>query len=216
MSKCTCLRCGEDRDYEARGLCAPCYKHVHGVGQVAQYPKQVRRTLAYWISLIDRSDPDACWPWPGPMHPKGYGKAIGPAHRDVYVRMVGPIAEGLHIDHTCHNDAKCSGGVNCPHRRCVNWEKHLRPVTPRENLLASPNTVNAVNAARTECPRNHPYDAENTAYRNGRRKCKACDRERRRRNYHANIDVERLRKQERRLRARVVTPKSAPQVGFRG
>jgi hypothetical protein len=135
----------------------------------------------------------------------GYGIAGGPAHRVVYQRMVGPIAEGQQIDHACHNDAECSGGHSCLHRLCVNWASHLRPVTAQVNLLASPNTVNSINVAKDRCPQDHPYDEANTTHRNGRRHCNQCARDRRRRNYYANLEAERTRareyQQQRRTRA---------------
>lgn len=131
------------------------------------------------------------------MNTNGYGNSSGPAHRAVYARMVAPIPEGQQIDHACHNEADCSGGKKCPHRRCVNWVSHLRISTVQNNLLASPNTVNAINVAKTHCPQNHAYDEDNTAVRNGRRHCKRCARDRRRARYHANIETERAMARDR-------------------
>lgn len=68
-----------------------------------------------------------CMPWPGLINHKGYGKiSIGgkgrQAHRAVYENVVGPIPDGLVIDHLCRN------------RCCVNPD-HMEPVTNRENIL---------------------------------------------------------------------------------
>jgi hypothetical protein len=118
------------------------------------------------------------------------------AHRAVYELKVGAIPADVQIDHQCHNESDCPGGIACLHRRCVNWVNHLRPATAQVNLLASPNTFNAINTAKECCPRSHPYDEANTAHRNGRRHCRTCDRERARGYYRANLELVREKARE--------------------
>lgn len=87
------------------------------------------------------------------------------AHRWSYEYHVGPIPDGLHLDHLCRN------------RRCVNPE-HLEPVTLRENLLRGVSPA-ARNAQKTHCPAGHPLAGANV-YRNptkNERRCRECMRQ---------------------------------------
>jgi hypothetical protein len=69
-----------------------------------------------------------CWVWTGAVDSSGYSsmKLKGTVHiafRWVYTRLVGPIPEGMDLDHSC-----------CHTRRCVNPD-HLEPVTRSENSI---------------------------------------------------------------------------------
>lgn len=128
---------------------------------------------------FDATDADACWPVQGKAAREGYAQlrvdrlrnVYIQAHRFAYQLYVGPIPDGLVLDHACHNrDLACPGGDTCPHRRCVN-PAHLEPVTQRENIRRSSLT----NGHKTHCTKGHPYDEENTFIRkNGKRGCRAC------------------------------------------
>lgn len=73
-----------------------------------------------------------CWIWQRTTLPAGYGRmgANNYAHRVYYERFVGPIPEGLVLDHLCN------------HPSCVN-PAHLEPVTHQENIIRG----------RVRCPR---------------------------------------------------------------
>lgn len=118
-----------------------------------------------------------CWNWAKAIHPTGYatvkrGGISQVAHRFVYELLVGPISEGLELDHRCHTDDQtCAGGKTCKHRSCVN-PAHLEPVDPLTNYQRGRAFV--VNTTKTECPQGHPYEGRNLIKYRGRRYCRAC------------------------------------------
>lgn len=121
-----------------------------------------------------------CWIWTGRPHVSGYGylHVVGGARRSnrlAYELLIGPIPEGLVVDHLCHNgDSSCPSGYQCRHRLCVN-PAHLEAVLNRVNILRGNNNA-AKNAARTHCIYGHEFTADNTLVSDeGRkRKCRTC------------------------------------------
>lgn len=118
-----------------------------------------------------KTDPETgCWVWQDAPDRKGYGRLnvhriMRLAHRVVYELLVGPIPDGLILDHLCRN------------RICVRPD-HLEPVTSVEN------TRRGVFPVKSECPQGHPYDEENTLTDNrGYRHCRECMRARARAAY---------------------------------
>jgi hypothetical protein len=122
--------------------------------------------------LADKCAPEpntGCWLWTGAVNPGGYGhilygdKTIS-AHRASYELHVGPIPEGLHIDHLCRV------------RSCINPD-HLEPVTRSENARRglTVNHLRDKELAKTHCPSGHPYSGSNLIFHtNGGRLCRAC------------------------------------------
>lgn len=126
---------------------------------------------------------DECWIWTAAIA-HGYGRIkwgdrVAMAHRVVYELLVGPIPEGLDIDHLCRV------------RACVN-PSHLEPVTRAVNL-ARGDTMFVRNAAKAECLRGHPYDEENTYKTSKGRACRACRQERDERNKEERRERDRQR-----------------------
>jgi hypothetical protein len=118
-----------------------------------------------------------CWRWTGCVVRSGYaqfgvgGRATS-AHRWAYKQFVGPIPDGLVVDHLCHSrDSTCVGGPACLHRRCVN-PAHLEVVTQKVNI--SRGQTAQFQVRRTHCPYGHPYDDANTYRYGNKRQCKAC------------------------------------------
>lgn len=174
-----CIECGSTKFY-ARDRCQTCY---------GRYRRRLRRAGEFTLILVrgvplqrlmERTEPgpDDCLLYTGTLNNRGYGQICVDgtpmlAHRAMYELTVGPIPDGMNLDHTCHNrDASCLGGDSCPHRRCINVD-HLEPVTGAENTRRG--RTWAINGTKTHCPQGHPYDSENTHVWNGRRYCRACN-----------------------------------------
>lgn len=122
-----CAVDGCDREHMARGWCFPHWKKWRRYGDpLVGAPAEDER---FW-SRVEKTD--SCWNWTGSCFATGYASFWIPrrrvvAHRYAYELLIGPIPEGLQLDHMCHN------------RKCVNPD-HLRPVTAkqnRENLLGA-------------------------------------------------------------------------------
>jgi hypothetical protein len=118
---------------------------------------------------------NGCHIWCGYKDKKGYGRVqfkgrVQFAHRARYIREVGPIPEGMDLDHfACETPACCNPA-------------HVRPVTRRENVLRG-RGITAMQAARTHCPQGHPYSGDNLRVlptQGNARYCRACARQ------HAN------------------------------
>lgn len=137
--------------------------------------------------VIDRvlrkcmTDENGCWIFQGYLF-KGYGQVTLSAeegraltHHVTYKHFIGPIPEGLELDHLCRVPACCNP-----------W--HLEPVTHAENLRrAEPYGLRvAAFKAKTHCRNGHEYTAVNTRINaNGRRRCRACSAEWARKNRQA-------------------------------
>lgn len=117
-----------------------------------------------------------CWIWRGKLNGNGYGAAsFGGdnwlAHRLAYELFVGPIPDGLTIDHLCRV------------RACVRAPLHLEPVTLKENILRSDGAC-ALKARQAHCKNGHPLSGDNLRPNRRSRDCVLCHREYNRASYH--------------------------------
>ena len=156
---------GCSADHYARDLCKRHYTRARKRGEIT--------TTKYGLTPLERImrdhvvNDDGCWIWTGSRNALGYGRVhfgasgrLKFAHRLAYELLVGPIPDGLVLDHLCRQPS------------CIN-PAHLEPVTDRVNILRGEGF--AARAARqTHCPSGHPYDDENTYRWRGVRYCRAC------------------------------------------
>jgi hypothetical protein len=118
----------------------------------------------FWSKV--RVLPNGCWEWTA-SRISGYGQFARTlprlAHRRAYERLVGPVPEGLELDHLCRN------------RACVNTD-HLEPVTGSENAMRGLRPIQL--RSKRYCPHGHPYSGSNLYIRtDGARECRICRRE---------------------------------------
>jgi hypothetical protein len=116
---------------------------------------------------------NGCWVWPWSLDKDGYAtnskayEVLGTnrVHRALYILLIGPIPDGLQLDHTCRN------------KPCIN-PAHMEPVTNLENKLRSLPFHTQV----SHCVRGHEFTEENTfifppeSSHAGERLCKECNR----------------------------------------
>jgi hypothetical protein len=136
----------------------------------------------YLWARIERK-PSGCWEWTGTRMVYGHGRTWYRgkrrlAHRAVYELLVGPVPDGLVLDHLCRNPP------------CVN-PAHVEPVTDRENILRGVGPP-AQNARKTHCHNGHPFDEANTITRPDGRECRECQREASRRYRRRQRDLAKI------------------------
>lgn len=164
MPSASCSIDGCDRDnHMIRGMCNMHYKRLRKRGEAGPPEPLVGTPEQRFQARIDKR-PDGCWHWTGSLGSDGYGRLSVDgknllAHRLSYEFSVGPIPDGLVIDHLCRN------------RACVN-PGHLEPVTHQTNILRGAGEA-AIHASKTHCVNGHDLaDAYRTP--KGHRRCRTC------------------------------------------
>lgn len=103
-----------------------------------------------WLAHVDRDTGYAR------LNVEGRARTV---HVLSYQIFVGPVPDGLELDHLCR--------VRC----CVN-PNHLEPVTRRVNVRRG--LAGDKNRRKTHCPSGHEYNASNTYTYGKKRHCKTC------------------------------------------
>lgn len=163
---CQC-GCGEKAPIAKQGDTKRC--HVKGEPKrfIAGHHGRVSWTPDLLWSKVNKTE--TCWLWTGQLDISGYGQILRngklfKTHRVAYELLVGPIPEGLTLDHV-----KDRG---CQHRSCCN-PAHLESVTNTVNILRG-DSIAANNARKTHCKRGHELDGLNNR---GQRFCNVCTAE---------------------------------------
>lgn len=156
---CTIAEC--NAAYLCKGLCRKHYSRVRRSGTTEIIPMDPMSQF-----LRNTHKTETCWLWTGYVTPENRGvinfkEGKKFAYRLGYELLVGPIPEGLTLDHLCVNP------------RCVNPD-HLEPVTGGENSLRGSGPA-ANNKRKTHCHKGHPLSGENLYNKpGGRRQCRRC------------------------------------------
>lgn len=124
---------GCDKPHHCRGYCSAHYARLVRYGSPTTFHRasptnnNPRHQEELFFSSVTEGE-NGCWVRLSGITAEGYsqfnkgdGKKV-PAHRWAYEFLVGPIPEGLHLDHLCRN------------RPCCNPD-HLEPVTPSINSI---------------------------------------------------------------------------------
>lgn len=133
--------------------------------------------IRFWAKVDKDQIGTGCWEWTAALvhgygqftsgdRRRGYKKHL--AHRLVYQMLVGPVPDGLELDHLCRNTSCCNSA-------------HVEPVTHAENIRRCGAMAKASAAyvamirRRTECPNGHDLDAPDMR---ANAACSECARER--------------------------------------
>ncbi len=124
--------------------------------------------LSYEDRILKRVviNSNGCWIWQKNINADGYGTVRVDhkswlAHRYSYTAFVGPIPDGLVIDHLCRV------------RSCCNPD-HMEPVSIRTNILRGKHPNIVLHNGNT-CAKGHKIIDNNISVRSdGRIRCKMC------------------------------------------
>jgi hypothetical protein len=135
--------------------------------------RSIEVNIAKFIRSFEIDKETGCHNYTGCIGTTGYGKinilrVTVAAHRLSYSIYKGPIPDHLLVCHKCDNP------------KCINPD-HLFLGSYLENNLDKIKKGRDHNKSKTHCKNGHEFSIENTNFqKNGKRKCRVCDREKRR------------------------------------
>jgi hypothetical protein len=144
------------------------------------YTAEMTKAAVPWQARLLPEPNGGCWLWEGAII-RGYGRIRNPGawntysfvHRLAWEEANGPIPDGLHVLHRCDVTSCCN-------------PDHLFLGTQLDNnsdMFAKGRGRTNGNEQKTHCPQGHPYDEANTQIISGRRHCRECRTEQRRKRY---------------------------------
>lgn len=119
-----------------------------------------------FFAMVDANG--VCWEWTGHRSRLGYGQfkpergRCVSAHRYAWEMLIGPVPEGLELDHLCRN------------RGCVNPD-HMEATTHSMNMRRSTHPI-VLKRYQTHCKRGHELSGANVGHVKGgtQRYCRQC------------------------------------------
>lgn len=171
---CTAPGCDKPQKNQGEKSKVPyCGMHAERLRKYGSLELRAKPTMEekFW-SRVDKNGPvpsirpelGSCWLWTGVRRRGGYGQfgRSSSAYVVSYTLLVGPVPDGLELDHLCRTPA------------CVN-PAHLEPVTHAENVRRGKWGEHvAAQKAITHCPQGHAYEGDNLIVRKGQRWCRIC------------------------------------------
>ena len=140
-----------------------CSKERRGLSQRQSINNVLLNIVLYEPSTLDTG----CWGYLNKSEKNDYVKVtlnrkIYLLHRLVYEHFAGLISDDKECHHKCRN------------KWCCNFE-HIE-VEPSLKHNHEEGHISYIHSQKTHCPKDHPYDEENTYWRNGKRHCRECRR----------------------------------------